>query len=241
MEASVHRHALLQVAFGSPETAARRWAQIAPHIDLSPRQIPDHDLLPLVAHRLMVLGIDDERRPVLSGLMRRTFYANQLMIRDFFERVDLNQGQSPIVGRAATVFGFLPSSAMLEIGAVEQPALRDTPARAAKSKEVLGRTVWFPSATTHFLDMAQRGWVVDALAAAQDPTIEWLEVATEANRRRTRHRVQEVTAMVREVTEVEIPSEVAALLAGSRSRRLAEVGYWAVRRVADPILHRSRR
>jgi hypothetical protein len=185
------RMLLLEVAFGSPERSRLAWESVKDELDLSLNPIPDQDLLNLVAHRLLELQIDDARMPVLTGLIRRTWYANQLLlsrsqVSDI--RAQATSGASCLVtGRTATVLGYVPSSGLLEINSIEvvdSPVPVELLNTRQASLSDIGIRVPLPA--SHFVEMARRGCAVDAIAAAVDPDMNWAMVASESRRRHLR-------------------------------------------------------
>jgi hypothetical protein len=221
------RALLLEVAFGSPERSLRAWESVRDQLDLSVNPIPDQDLLNLVAHRLLELQIDDVRMPVLTGLIRRTWYANQLLLsrsQVIDSKAQATSGASCLVtGRTATVLGYVASSGLLEIDSVE---VVNAPGRVELSNtrqaSFSDTRIRVPLPASHFVEMARRGCVVDAIAAAVDPDMNWAMVASESRRRHLRAPTANAIQLTLRVADVNLDAEIQERLGCSAVVRLFE-------------------
>jgi len=71
---------LLRAACSGGEAGADAWRLLRPRLNLDQLEPASFPVLPLVARQLERLGIDDEYRPRLAGIRRRTWYLNRLQL-----------------------------------------------------------------------------------------------------------------------------------------------------------------
>ena len=80
---SPFQEALLRAAIAPEAVAVRAWADLRPGLDLDAIWDSEaHRLLPQIGNRLRAAGLDDPDLPRLTGLGRRTWYENQMRMRD---------------------------------------------------------------------------------------------------------------------------------------------------------------
>jgi len=72
---------LLRAAVAPPDQAAAAWRKASGLVDVETLDSRSHDLLPLLYRALADGGVEDPWLPRLKGVYRRTWYANQLLLR----------------------------------------------------------------------------------------------------------------------------------------------------------------
>ena len=72
---------LLRAALAPPDEAAAAWSEASGVVDVDTLDGRSHDLLPLLYRALADGGVEDPWLPRLKGVYRRTWYANQLLLR----------------------------------------------------------------------------------------------------------------------------------------------------------------
>jgi hypothetical protein len=171
----------------------------------------DADLLPLVAHRLAQLNVDDDLLvPRLAGMLRRTWYANQLALGELAADVARIGGIAVVTGRAASVLRYLPAIGVQAIGRVE---IRTDWRGPTADVDLLGTTVRVPATADHLLDALLRGWWPDAVAAAARADVDWERFVAEARRRRLRVTLRRRLAVLDDLARDQlVPGWVAAAL-----------------------------
>ena len=115
------QQALLRVALGPPEEAARRWDELQP-LDVTTLPRGSFALLPLLHERLATVAPDEAQLPRLRGTYRRTWYRNQLFLRRLGRLLPRlrRRGLDPLlVGGAAGHLRWYPSPGLRPVTQLE--------------------------------------------------------------------------------------------------------------------------
>jgi hypothetical protein len=133
---------LLRAALAHPEEAAAAWRDASGLVDVDTIDGRSHDLLPLLYRALAAGAVQDPWLPRLKGVYRRTWYANQLLLRRAARAVSAlsSEGIDALVLGGATI-GLLHYR---DLGArpMDDTSIAVHPAAWRRAHGVLASTDW---------------------------------------------------------------------------------------------------